>query len=295
MIKKIIAFACFILPSGITRALYRLCGHRIGKRVRMPALSFVLAEDIAIGNDVVIRRFVFIKVRRVALGDNTIVSYGCQIKGDAGFSCGANCFLGVHCLVHCLEDVTFGVYSGLGPRCTVYTHGSFLPVTLGYPARFAPVVMEDRVWVAMSVTIMPGTHIESDCIVNPGIVVQGRVKTNSLLQLESSSVSRLDLKRLRLLSRKDPAYWHHRIITDFLNAMSLTFQHDAVAGSYEVPGKLRFVSAPGTNTIELRIGRDRVRYDLDFFVADDSRRAVHRRFLDFVRLRYGLTLRTRYR
>jgi acetyltransferase-like isoleucine patch superfamily enzyme len=295
VLKKIVAAACFFLPQGATRVLYRLCGHRIGKNVRMPALSFVHADDMAIGNDVVIRRFVFISVHRLSLGANTIVSYGCQIKGDAGFSCKDDCFLGVHCLVHCLEDVSFGFYSGLGPRCTVYTHGSFLPVTRGYPARFAPVVMGDRVWVAMAVTIMPGAHIESDCIVNPGVVVQGRIKAHSLLQIDARSVSTLDLRRLRLIAKKDPAYWHHRIITEFLTSMDVTFDYDAAAASYAVPGRFAFVSRPEANMIELQIGRDRILYDLDMLIADKSRRPVHRRFLAFIRLHHGLTLRTRYR
>ena len=261
----------------------------------MPALSYVHAEDMAIGNDVTVRRFVFISVRRLSVGANTILSYGCQIKGEAGFSCGDSCFFGIHCLIHCVEDVTFGFYSGLGPRCTVYTHGSFLPVTQGYPARFAPVVVEDRVWVAMSVTVMPGVHIESDCIVNPGVVVQGRIKSHSLLQLEASCMDRLDLKRLRLISQKDPSYWHHRIITEFLGSMGAAFRHDASSGSYAVSGRFTFVSRPEANTIELRVGRDKILYDLEGFYADESRRRVHRRFLAFIRLRHGLTLRTRYR
>ena len=184
MLKKMVAGLCFVLPASPTRLLYRLCGHRIGRNVRIPALSFVHAEEMTIGNDVHIRRFVYISVRKLSLGANTIVSYGSQIKGEAGFSCQDNCFMGIHFLVHCLENVSLGFYSGLGPRSTVYTHGSFLPVTMGYPVRFAPVVMEDHVWIAMEVTVMPGAHIERNCIINPGGVVQGRIRENSIRQLD---------------------------------------------------------------------------------------------------------------
>jgi len=295
MLNKLVAGLCFILPSGPTRFLYRLCGHRIGRNVRIPALSFVHAEEMTIGNDVDIRRFVYVHVLKLSLGANTIVSYGSQIKGEAGFSCEDNCFLGVYCLIHCVENVSLGFYSGLGPRCTVYTHGSFLPVMLGYPARFASVIMEDHVWIAMEVTIMPGAHIERNCIINPGVVVQGRIKTNSIIQLDPRMYCVHDLSRLQKISKKDIPYWHHQIISAFLSSQFASYQHDAGAASYSVPGRYAFISRPETNVIELHIGKERILYDLEHFYTDESRRLVHKKFLAFIRLRHGLTLRTRYR
>lgn len=295
MLKKMVAWLCFILPSRPTRFLYRLCGHRIGKNVRIPALSFVHAEEMTIGNDVVIRRFVYICVRKLSLGASTIVSYGTQIKGEAGFSCEDSCFLGIHCLIHCVENVSLGFYSGLGPRCTVYAHGSFLPVTMGYPAKFAPVVIEDHVWIAMEVTVMPGAHIERNCIINPGVVVQGRIRANSILQLDAKQYGVHDLSRLQKLSKKDIPYWHHQIISAFLNSQAASYQYDAGAASYSIPGRYTFISRPEMNVIELHIGKDRILYDLDLFSVDESRRLIHKKFLAFIRLRHGLTLRTRYR
>jgi acetyltransferase-like isoleucine patch superfamily enzyme len=92
-------------------------------------------------------------VRKLSIGDNSIISFGTQIKGEKSFSTKGNNFVGVHCLINCDEDVKLGFYSGLGPRCNVYSHGSFLPVIKGYPAKFETVVLEDYVWVGMAVTI----------------------------------------------------------------------------------------------------------------------------------------------
>jgi len=295
VLKKLVAGLCFFLPSRPTRFLFRLCGHRIGRNVRIPALAFVHAEEMTIGNDVDIRRFVYVHVLKLSLGANTIVSYGSQIKGEAGFSCEDNCFLGIHCLVHCLENVSLGFYSGLGPRCTVYTHGSFLPVTMGYPAKFAPVVIEDHVWTAMEVTVMPGAHIERNCIINPGVVVQGRIRANSIIQLDPRSYGVHDLSRLQKISEKDMSHWHHQIISAFLSSQSASYQHDAGVASYSVPGRYMFISCPETNSIELHIRKERILYDLDKFYTDESRRLIHKKFLAFIRLRHGLTLRTRYR
>jgi len=295
VLKKLVAGLCFFLPSRPTRFLFRLCGHRIGRNVRIPALAFVHAEEMTIGNDVDIRRFVYVHVLKLSLGANTIVSYGSQIKGEAGFSCEDNCFLGIHCLVHCLENVSLGFYSGLGPRCTVYTHGSFLPVTMGYPAKFAPVVIEDHVWTAMEVTVMPGAHIERNCIINPGVVVQGRIRANSIIQLDPRSYGVHDLSRLQKISEKDMSHWHHQIISAFLSSQSASYQHNAGLASYSVPGRYMFISCPETNSIELHIRKERILYDLDKFYTDESRRLIHKKFLAFIRLRHGLTLRTRYR
>jgi acetyltransferase-like isoleucine patch superfamily enzyme len=295
MLKKAVAFLCFILPSGPTRFLYRLCGHRIGRNVKMPPFSYVHADEITIGDDVEIRKLVYIHVRKLAVGANTIISYGNQIKGEALFSCGDNCFLGIHCLIHCAKDVTFGFYSGLGPRCTVYTHGSFLPVTMGYPAKFAPVVIEDYVWTAMEVTIMPGAHIERNCIINPGVVVQGRVKANSLIQVDPKRYGVFELSKLQKISKRDVPYWHNQIISAFLDSQAASYQHNAETASYAVPGSYTFLSHPETNCIELLISGERILYDLGEYYADQCRRPVHREFLAFIRLRHGITLRTRYK
>jgi acetyltransferase-like isoleucine patch superfamily enzyme len=295
MFKHLTAVFSVILPSAPTRFLYRLCGQRIGKNVRMPCFSYIHADEITLGDDVDIRRFVFVHLHKFSVGANSIISYGTQIKGSASFSCGDNAFIGVHCIIHCAEDVTLGFYSGMGPRSTVYTHGSFLPVTMGYPAKFAPVIMEDYVWIGMEVTIMPGAHIESNCIINPGVVVQSRIKSNSLIQLSSSHHTVLDLARLQKISKKSVPYYHDKIIASFLKSRALSFQHAPDSNLYALADGRVFISDPEANGIELRQKNGRtIRYDLERFYTDRSRNSFHRDFLAHIRLRFGIALRTRY-
>ena len=80
--KRFIAIFCIILPSSLSRLLYRLCGYHIGKNVKLPFLSYIYANEIEIGNDVDIRTFVFINVDKLTIGSNTIISVGTQIIGD---------------------------------------------------------------------------------------------------------------------------------------------------------------------------------------------------------------------
>ena len=296
MLKNFVAVLCVFLPSAPTRFFYRLCGCQIGKNVKMPFLAYIHAKEIILGNDVQIRRFVYIKVRKLSVGANAIISYGTQIKGKASFSCKDNSFFGIHCIARCAEDVALGFYSGLGPRCTVYTHGSFLPVTLGYPAKFAPVVIEDFVWIAMAVTIMPGTHVERNCIINPGVVVQGRIRSNSIIQQNPDHYMTHDLVRLQRISKKSVPYYHDKIISSFLDARAIPFQHEKDSDRYTLPDGRVFCSHPDTNRIDLLMkGSKKVLYDLEGFYTECSRDPLHRDFLAFIRLHFGITLRTRYR
>lgn len=295
MIKKVITALCLILPSSITCMVFRLLGHKIGRNVKIPFLTYIYAEDIELGNDVDIRPFVFISVSKLSIGNSSIVSFGTQIKGDKTFVARDNSFIGVHCLINCDEDVRIGFYSGLGPRCTVYTHGSFLPVTRGYPAKFEKVVLEDYVWTGMAVTFLPGAHIESNCIINPGVVLSSRIKTNTLVKVNPSTFSEFDLQKLQRFSRKSNAYYHEEILGKFCQYYKMKYEHNKAKNTFVVEGKYVFECFPDSNIIELRLSNGkRITYDLENYYTDYSKLRIHKDFLFFLRRRYGLTLRTKY-
>lgn len=294
-VARLAAVLGFFLPSAPTRWLFRLVGHRVGRNTRLPLVSFVCANHIELGNDVDIRPFVFINVDQLRIGSSTIVSFGCQIKGDKGFQTGDNCILGAHVIVHCDEDVRLGFYSGVGPRSTIYTHGSFLPVTRGYPALFAEVVLEDYVWTGMGVLFLPGSHIETNCIINPGVVISGRVPANTRLQLSAEATQKLDQAKLLRFSRRKPEFYHEKMITEFLDGEGVPYGVSADRRTFESEGGITFVSQPETDSIELRRnGKQVATYDIDGFWATASTDRTHERFIAFVRKRYGVILRIRY-
>ncbi len=291
--KRFAALLGFFLPSVLTRPLMRLAGHKVGKGTKLPFLSYICAEHMELGNDVDIRPLVFIDVNTLSLGSNTIVSYGAQIKGDRGFACGDNCMLGPHSTVHCEEDVRLGFYSCIGPRSMVYTHGSFLPVTLGYPALFAAVVLEDFVWIAMGVTLLPGAYVESNCIINPGVIVSGRVPTGTRLQLSRKAVQSIPHAKLIRFAKRSPAYYHQAIVRGFLQADNAHWTESDDHAVFSWGADRQFRSCAATNRIELWTGNTRTAvYDLERFRVTASRDTLHRRFLAHPRRRFGVTLRT---
>jgi len=294
-ISKIAAVLAFFLPSRLTRPLFRLAGHEVGSNTKLPFFSFVCAGKMELGNDVDIRPFVFISVMSLTVGSNTIVSFGSQIKGDKGFHTGDNCFIGPHTIIHCDEDVRFGFYSGVGPRCTIYTHGSFLPVTLGYPAVFASVQLEDFVWTAMGVLFQPGAYVERNCIINSGVVVSGRVPAGTRLQMSPDSVKQIDHVKLLRFSRRPPVYYHQSIIRGFLTAEGETWAENTDQSAFRWAGEWEFRSSPSTDTIELWKNSHMIAsYDLAGFHVTQATDPRHRRFLAYIRRRFGLTLRTVY-
>jgi acetyltransferase-like isoleucine patch superfamily enzyme len=294
-VKRIISLIAFFLPSWITRILYRCVGHTIGRNVRLPLFSFIHAQRIELGNDVDIRPFVYVNVAGLRIGSNTIISYGTQIQGGKDFQTGDNCFVGPQTIIHCDENVRFGFYSGVGPRCTIYTHGSFLPVTLGYPAVFAEVVLEDFVWTAMEVLFLPGARVGRNCIINPGVVVLGKVPDGTRLQMSPEAFKHLDQEKLRRLAHRTPAYYHQAIIKGFLRSRHEDWSEDEGATIYRFAGGTDFRSLVDANRIELwRNGARIAGYDLETFHTDHSRDSVHRLFLVYIRRHFGLTLRVRY-
>jgi acetyltransferase-like isoleucine patch superfamily enzyme len=294
--KTIVATVAFCLPSSLSRPLFRLVGHKVGRNTRLPFFSYVCAKQMELGNDVDIRPFVFIRVSRLTLGSNTIVGLGTQVIGERGLQTGDNCFIGPHCVIHCDEDVRFGFYSGVGTRCTIYTHGSFLPVTLGYPAAFARVELEDFVWTAMGVLFLPGSHVERGCIINPGVVVSGRVPAGTRLQLSPEAVKHIDQSKLLRFSRRPAAYYHAAIIRGFLSAHGISWEESGDGSVFHSPDGCVFRSDPAANTIELVVHHRQIAsYDLEGYYATESKHQLHRKFLVYIRRRFGLTLRTEYR
>jgi acetyltransferase-like isoleucine patch superfamily enzyme len=296
LLKKAVSAICFLLPSGLSRILFRLVGHRIGKNTRLPLFSYVYADRLELGNDVDIRPFVVIRVGRCIIGNNSIVSFGTQIVGDKGFLTKDNCFIGPQCVIHCEENVSFGFYSGLGARCIIYSHGSFLPVTKGYPVKFAEVVLEDYVWTGLAVLFLPGAHVESNCIINPGVVVSSRIPSGTLLQVDAKQFQRLELDKVVRFAKRDNDYYHRKILSSFFSSMKIDYSNAPGANWFQTSEGYRFESDPDANIICLHLPNKNqsVLYDLGEYYCDDSSDKLHKAFLSFLRLRFGITLRTDY-
>jgi acetyltransferase-like isoleucine patch superfamily enzyme len=296
LLKRLVSAICFLMPSSISRPLFRLVGHRIGKNTKLSLFSYVYADRLELGNDVDIRPLVLISVAHCIIGNNSIVSFGAQIVGLKGFFTKDNCFIGPHCIIHCAENVSLGFYSGFGARCIIYSHGSFLPVHKGYPAKFAEVVLEDYVWTGIAVIFLPGSHVESNCIINAGVVISSRIPRGTLVQMDPKQFQHIELDKVVRLARRENHYYHQKILSSFLSYKGIDYLNQPDTNWFQSSNGYKFESDPIANIICLHLPNRKqpVLYDLEEYYCDNSSDKIHKAFLFFLRRRFGIILRTNY-
>lgn len=118
----------------------------------------------------------------VKIGGYSVISNFVLAYGSASLIMGKHCYIGPQSLINADEDVKIGNGSALGPRCMVFTHGSFLPYTEGYWSKLAGVTIGDKVWIAAGVFIHPGVEIGDDVFVNSRSVLTQNVSAGVVVE-----------------------------------------------------------------------------------------------------------------
>ena len=114
--------------------------------------------------------------------------------------------------------------------------------------------------------------------------------------MSPEAVTQIDQTKLLKFARRSPAYYHGAMIRGFLKAQEVPWEESKDGTVFRWGNGREFRSAPATDTIELVDRGQRVAsYDLKGFYVTESKDELHRRFLAYIRRRFGLTLRTIYR
>ena len=102
---------------------------------------------------------------------------------------------------------------------------------------------------------------------------------------------------IEIARKKNPniLFYHNDILNKFLAYCNMKYEHNRIDNIFVVDKKYVFKCFPETNIIELLYNRDKkVTYDLGNFYTDYCKQKIHKKFLYFLRRRYGLILRTKY-
>lgn len=174
--KKIIMGLSTLFPSGLRVMVYRLLGFRIGKKVRIAPMSIIIADEVAIDDYAEIKPLTLINVRKIEMGRYAIIASLSAIFGDADLYMAERSRVGHANLLDCTDNIFLGEYCGLGPRNTLYTHASWLPITYGYPNNRKPIKLGKFIWTGIGNTILPGTNINDYVVTSANIVLSGNVK-----------------------------------------------------------------------------------------------------------------------
>jgi acetyltransferase-like isoleucine patch superfamily enzyme len=163
----------FLAPPPVKKLLLRLCCEAdIAPSARIGWLSSVVGRRVVLGPHSRVAACTLVRCGgAVELGAHAEVSSFTLVYGAASFRLGRHGYVGPQCLVNADEDVRIGDLSALGPRSMVFTHGSFLPATEGYPTRLAGVRIGERSWLAAGVFVHPGVTVGDDVLVNSRAVV----------------------------------------------------------------------------------------------------------------------------
>jgi lipopolysaccharide O-acetyltransferase len=100
-------------------------------------------------------------------------------------SCNFNVHIGV------IEKVVIGDNVLIGSNVTIvdHNHGNYSgdreddPLTIPRDRKLVsiPITIENNVWIGNGATILPGTHIESGCVIGANTVVKGQIKKNQII------------------------------------------------------------------------------------------------------------------
>jgi len=201
----------FISPPFLKKViLKRFFRAKIGRGVHIGWFSSVMARHIEMGDYSEICAMTLIRCDgEVKIGAYSEISSFILIYGSGSLIIGNHSHIAILSLINTVEDVCIGSGSGIGPRCTIFTHGSFFPYTEGYWVKFAGVTIGDNVWIGAEVFIHPGVKIGNNVLINSRAVLTQGVPEGAVVEgFPAKRVTDLDkIKRIMTPQRVDAAIW----------------------------------------------------------------------------------------
>jgi acetyltransferase-like isoleucine patch superfamily enzyme len=159
---------------------------RIGDHARLGPFSLIVADRIEIGRHVRFHSLTLMRAGKVTLKDFAKVGSLTIVNGREPFfprselSLGVNSYICPLCWIDCGQRVIIGDDVSIGGATHIFTHGSFLPYTEGFPFQTGDVLIGDRVYIPWRVFIMPGTTIGDDVIIGAKALLRGTFPENCM-------------------------------------------------------------------------------------------------------------------
>lgn len=159
---------------------------KIGKNVSFGNnINVVIRGNFSIGNRSRLGDDTDIRGNNISFGNDLFNSKGLRIGGGGRLDPNANFSLGDRCTIHnnfinVCEPVVIGNDVGLSPDTSILTHGYWLSVLEGFPAKFAGVTIHDGVIVGYRSLIMMGVTIGKNAVIGANSVVTTDLEENGI-------------------------------------------------------------------------------------------------------------------
>jgi acetyltransferase-like isoleucine patch superfamily enzyme len=295
MIRTLLQVIAFFFPMPVNIWLHRLAGASIGRHVVIHPGVMILARKVVIGPSVKIRLGTLINVRSFAIGEKSLMGYFVHAKGMSDLHAGPACVIGPQTMINCDCPVSLGYYCGVGPRVTMFTHGSFLPVTEGYRTTFGGITMKDKSWVTMNSTVGPGVTIGEGTNILPGTILLESVGQRRLVS--GNPVKLLNIPQVHHPGQRDLRELGYTILNHYSEWCGDTERKQWVmnGGTLQTLHRKRIftIAVDGEGDIALYSDRGKKRdgmyFNLADLITDGRRHRIKTRFEAFMRLYYGLT------
>ncbi len=200
--KKLLRLFAILFPQPFNIWIHRLAGGSIGKHVSIHPGVLLFVDNLIIKDYAIIKLGSCINARTLELGRKSSIGFFTLVNGKDDLIIKDACIIGARTMISCDRSVTFEYYSGNGPGCYLYTHGSFLPVTEGYHAIFSPIVIKEKVWIQMNCKIGPGVTIGKGSVILPGTVIIENIEPNKMVMGDPAKLTKIPLLRKAFSAEK---------------------------------------------------------------------------------------------
>jgi len=181
--KKVLMLLSVFLPGKLRIYFLNCLGHEISSKAILAPFSILLVKKMLIDENAKIDSFSFIVgLKTLTLKQASGISRFTYISGGGTIHLNNRSLIGSRCVINTGSgDVIFGEYSVLAPRSSIYTHGTFLPVTHGYSGKNKGVQIGSYTWIMQNSSIGPGVKIGSNIIVLPGSTIVKGIQDNMVV------------------------------------------------------------------------------------------------------------------
>lgn len=207
-----------LLPSGLKKKWYRSKGYRIEKGVKLGMGSVIIGDDVEIGESFSAGFLSVVKARKIRLGRfakigamalidtvrfelgedsriNEQVFVGGIKTPESSLVIGKRAIIMQMSFINPTMPITIGDDTGIGGHCLLFTHGSWSSALDGFPVTYAPIVLEDKVWLPWRVFVLPGVTIGEGCVIGADSTVNKSIPAHSLAAGSPAKVIKSDFPK----------------------------------------------------------------------------------------------------
>jgi acetyltransferase-like isoleucine patch superfamily enzyme len=239
------------LSSALKAMIYRQNGAKIGKEVKFGEGTYIISEMIEIDDGVTIGEDSYFKCEKIRIGKKVCLGKRTEIiakdvtignllfggndicigKGgtfgpNSKLTIGEGCYIGDEVHLNPAEPITIGNEVCLSSRVMVYTHGHWQSVLKGYSVQYAPVKIEDNVWVGLNCTVLPGVTIGEGSTIISNSLVATHIPRFSLAGGVPAKIFKTERDYPKKLSPDDK----HSLMKELLNLLSDTLRFKGYGG-----------------------------------------------------------------